>query len=309
MQYARGMTVNTLPERPAMTDLIPSLATISGRYDAVFCDLWGCLHNGKAPFPAAVAALRAFKAQGGTVLLLTNSPRPKSSVVAQLAQIGVPDDCWDEIVSSGDAAQYALLAGMVGTRVHHIGAAKDAPFFTDLPSDAHAPQTITRVPLAEAEGVVVTGLADDLTETLADYRATLLMMKARDLPLLCANPDLIVDFGDRQLLCAGAIAQAYEDMGGTALYFGKPHPPIYDLARRRLAALTGRDEASILAIGDGVNTDVQGGIAEGIDTLFVTGGIAARAFGPDSHAPDPALLQAWLEAQHLSPPYAIPHLA
>ncbi|MEY4871327.1 MAG: hypothetical protein RLZZ563_657 [Pseudomonadota bacterium] len=309
MQYARVKTVNTLRERPAMTDLIPSLATVSNRYDAVFCDLWGCLHNGKAPFPAAVDALRAFKAQGGIVLLLTNSPRPKSSVVTQLANIGVPRDCWDDIVSSGDAAQYALLAGAVGTRVHHIGAAKDAPFFTDLPSDAHAPQTITRVPLAEADGVVVTGLADDLTETPDDYRAQLLMMKARDLPLLCANPDLIVDFGDRQLFCAGAIAQAYEQMGGTTLYFGKPHPPIYDLARRRLAALTGRDDAAILAIGDGVNTDVQGGIAEGIDTLFVTGGIATRAFGPDSATPDPALLQAWLDAQQLSPSFAIPHLA
>ena len=291
-----------------MTDLIPSLASVSDRYDAVFCDLWGCLHNGQTPFPAAVAALRAFRAQGKTVLLLTNSPRPKSSVINQLARIGVPTDTWDEIVSSGDATQYALLSGAIGPRVHHIGAPKDESFFTDLPQDAPDPG-ITRVPLTEADGVLCTGLFDDLTETPDDYRATLLMMKARDLTMLCANPDLIVDLGDRRLFCAGALAQAYEQMGGTALYFGKPHPPIYDLARRRLAALTGRDDASILAIGDGVLTDIQGGIAEGIDTLFVTAGIAAHEFGPDPARPDVTRLNHWLTNLQLSPTHAIPFLA
>ena len=291
-----------------MTDLIPSLAAISDRYDAVFCDLWGCLHNGQTPFPAAVAALRAFRAQGKTVLLLTNSPRPKSSVINQLARIGVPSDAWDEIVSSGDATQYALLSGLIGTRIHHIGAPKDETFFTDLPKDAPHPD-ITRVPLTEAQGVVCTGLKDDLTETPDDYRATLLMMKARDLKMLCANPDLIVDLGDKRLWCAGALAQAYEEMGGTALYFGKPHPPIYDLARRRLAALTGRDDANILAIGDGVLTDIAGGIAEGIDTLFVTAGIAAHEFGPDPAKPDTKRLNDWLTNLQLSPTHAIPYLA
>jgi HAD superfamily hydrolase (TIGR01459 family) len=290
-----------------MTDLIPSLASVSDRYDAVFCDLWGCLHNGQTPFPAAVAALRAFRAQGKTVLLLTNSPRPKSSVISQLARIGVPTDAWDEIVSSGDATQYALLSGTIGTRVHHIGATKDETFFTDLPQDA-PPTEITRVPLSEAQGVVCTGLKDDLTETPEDYRATLLMMKARDLTMLCANPDLIVDLGDRRLYCAGALAKAYEDMGGTALYYGKPHPPIYDLARRRLAALTGQDDASILAIGDGVHTDIQGGIGEGIDTLFVTAGIAAHEFGPDPAKPDVTRLNDWLANLQLTPTHAIPFL-
>jgi len=291
-----------------MTDLIPSLASVADRYDAVFCDLWGCLHNGQTPFPAAVAALQDFRARGKTVLLLTNSPRPKSSVVAQLARIGVPADAWDEIVSSGDATQYALLSGIIGTRIHHIGAAKDETFFTDLPTDAPDPG-ITRVPLGDAEGVVCTGLKDDLTETPDDYRATLLMMKAKGLTMLCANPDLIVDLGDRRLYCAGALAKAYEDMGGTALYYGKPHPPVYDLARRRLAALTGRDDANILAIGDGIHTDIQGGIGEGIDTLFVTAGIAAHEFGPDPANPDPQRLKAWLDGLQLSPTHAIPFLA
>ena len=291
-----------------MTDLIPSLASVADRYDAVFCDLWGCLHNGQTAFPAAVAALRAFRASGKTVLLLTNSPRPKSSVREQLARIGVPEDAWDDIVSSGDATQYGLLSGIIGTRIHHIGATKDESFFTDLPPDAPA-LPITRVPLAEAEGVVCTGLRDDLTETPEDYRATLLGMKTMGLTMLCANPDLVVDLGERRLYCAGALAQAYEEMGGTVFYYGKPHPPIYDLARRRLAALRGRDGAEILAIGDGLNTDIQGGIAEGIDTLFVTAGLAAAEFGPDPARPDPALLRAWLDARHLSPTYAIAFLA
>ncbi len=291
-----------------MTNLIPSLASVSGRYDALFCDLWGCLHNGQTPFPAAVSALRAFRAKGGSVTLLTNSPRPRSSVQDQIAAIGVPDDAWDDIVSSGDASQYALLSGAVGMRVHHIGAPKDEVFFTDLPADAHDPLQITRVPLSDATGVVVTGLRDDTTETPDDYRATLLMMKAQGLPMLCANPDLIVDLGDKRLYCAGALAQAYEQMGGTALYYGKPHPPIYDLARRCLSERMGKDDPAILAIGDGINTDVQGGIGEGIDTLFVTGGIAAQAFGPNPAQPDPSLLTAWLAEQRLSPTYAIPFL-
>jgi HAD superfamily hydrolase (TIGR01459 family) len=292
-----------------MTDLIPSLASVADGYDAVFCDLWGCLHNGQTPFPAAVLALRAFRAAGGQVILLTNSPRPRGSVMAQLAGLGVPADIWDDIVSSGDASQYAMLSGAVGSRIHHIGAPKDEVFFTDLPTDAHAHLAIDRVPLAQAEGVVVTGLRDDRSETPDDYRATLLMMKAQGLPMLCANPDLIVDLGETRLYCAGALAQAYEAMGGTVLYYGKPHPPIYDLARRRLAARTGRDDHAILAIGDGIHTDVQGGIGEGIDTLFVTGGIAAPEFGPDPAEPDPARLSAWLQKQQLYPTYAIPFLA
>lgn len=294
-----------------MTDLIDSLAAIAPRYDAVFCDLWGCLHNGKTAFPAAVAALRAFKAQGGTVLLLTNSPRPATSVEAQIAGLNVPRDAWDAIVSSGDAAQIGLFSGAVGKRVHHIGAPKDMPFFTDIAPDLAplaAQHPVTLVPLAEAEGVVCTGLKDDTTETPEDYRATLLQMKANGLPMLCANPDLIVDLGPRRLYCAGALAAAYEDMGGTALYFGKPHPPIYDLARRRLSALTGNDDPRILCIGDGVNTDVQGGLAEGLDTLFVTAGIAAHEFGPDANAPDRARLDAFLAAKQQYSTYAIPYL-
>ena len=262
-----------------MTEIIRSLADLGGRYDAVFCDLWGCLHNGKTAFPAAVAALQAFRAGGGAVILLTNSPRPNSSVIKQLDGMAVPRDAWDGVVSSGDAAQMGMLSGAVGRRVHHIGAPKDEVFFTEFAGDlaeyARSQDPITRVALKDASGIVCTGLADDLTETPDDYRAKLLFGKTLGLPMLCANPDIIVDMGDTRLYCAGALAEAYAAMGGTVLYFGKPHPPIYDLARRRLAVLTGQDDARILCIGDGISTDVQGGMAEGLDTLFVTGGIAA----------------------------------
>jgi HAD superfamily hydrolase (TIGR01459 family) len=296
-----------------MTQIITRFAEISTRYRAVFCDLWGCLHDGKKAHPAAVAALQGFKAQGGTVLLLTNSPRPKSSVVIQLDGFGVPRDCYDEVVSSGDAAQYALITGAVGHRVHHIGAPKDQPFFTDFADDLAQTRTthdpIVQVPLTEAEGLVVTGLVDDTTETPDDYRATLLYAKTKGLKLLCANPDIVVDLGDKRLFCAGAIAQAYDAMGGESLYFGKPHPPIYDLARRRLAALIGViPDDDILCIGDGIATDVLGGAQEGFDTLFITGGLEAARFGADAASPDQTLLDDWLEDQEMSATFAMGYL-
>ncbi len=298
---------NRRNERPQMTQIIAQFSDISANHDAVFCDLWGCLHNGQTAFPAAVAALQAYRARGGKVILLTNAPRPRATVLAHLDQLKVPRDTWDDIVTSGDAAQYAMLTGAVGHRIHHIGAEKDEDFFTtfspDLAAIAAANPPIERVPIAQAEGLVVTGLADDHTETPADYRATLLLAKTLGLPMLCANPDITVHSGDKLLYCAGALAKAYEDMGGTALYFGKPHPPIYDLARRRLG-----NADRILCIGDGIATDVQGGMSEGLDTLFITGGIDHAAFGPNSNTPDPAKLDAWLQARMLSPSYAIGRL-
>ena len=292
-----------------MTEIIARLADLGSRYDAVFCDLWGCLHDGKTPFPAAVAALQGFRSRGGKVLLLTNAPRPQSSVITQLDGMGVPRDAWDDVVTSGDATQAAMLQGAVGRRIYFIGAAKDEPFFTmfsdDLRDLAASTPPIMRVAIDQAEGVICTGLADDLTETPDDYRAVLLHCKINDLTMLCANPDIIVDYGDKRLYCAGALAEAYEKLGGRTLYFGKPHPPIYDLARRRLARLTAGRDCSILAIGDGIGTDIQGGMAEDIDTLFVTGGISAAEFGPDPDHPDQRLLLSFLQTRTMSASFAI----
>lgn len=292
-----------------MTRIIQSLSDVAAAYEALFCDLWGCLHNGRAPYPAAVAALQGFRAGGGRVVLMTNAPRPNRYVADQLDGMGVPRDAWDLIVSSGDAAQAAMFSGAVGTRVYHIGPEKDAGFFTDIPAEFADAPAIIRVPIEEAEGIVCTGPFDDLTETPENYRATLLYAKAKGLTLLCANPDLIVDYGDKRIYCAGAIAALYDEMGGESLYYGKPHPPVYDLARRRLAA-TGAEAGNnrILAVGDGIATDIQGGIGEGIDTLFVTGGLAAEAFGPDFETPDAARLEGWLAERQLSPTYSIGRL-
>ncbi|MFO1202092.1 MAG: TIGR01459 family HAD-type hydrolase [Tabrizicola sp.] len=295
-----------------MTEILRSLADLSGRYDAAFCDLWGCLHNGKAAFPAAVTALQGFRRNGGRVVLLTNAPRPKSSVIKQLDGLGVPRDAYDLVVTSGDAAQMGMLSGAVGRRVHHIGAPKDEPFFTDFAEDlaafAKTQEPITRVDLKDAEGIVCTGLRDDLTETPDDYRAVLLLGKTLGLPMLCANPDIVVDMGDKRVYCAGALAQAYEQLGGTTLYFGKPHPPIYDLARRRLVEAGVPADPQILCIGDGISTDIQGGIAEGLDTLFITGGLEAERFGLDVENPEQGKLDAWLEAKELSPTFAMGRL-
>lgn len=292
-----------------MTQIIPALSEISAPYDALFCDLWGCVHNGHAPYPAAIAALQKYREKGGRVVLLTNAPRPSQFVAATLDRMGVPRDAWDLVVSSGDAAQYAMLTGAVGRKVWHLGPDKDDGFFTDTPTHL-ADQPILRVPLDQADGIVCTGPFDDLTEVPDDYRGRFLLAKARGLKMLCANPDIVVDMGDKRIYCAGALAELYEKMGGESLYFGKPHPPIYDLARRELAELTGftPDNGGILAIGDGIGTDIQGALGEGIDALFVTGGLAADAFGADPENPDPALLDHWLTSREMSPGYSIGRL-
>jgi HAD superfamily hydrolase (TIGR01459 family) len=295
-----------------MTEIIANLSQISDRYDAIFCDLWGCLHNGVAPYPEAVAALQAFRAKGGRVIMLTNAPRPKNIIINQLDAMNVPRDAWDDVVTSGDAAQYAMLTGAVGRKVHFIGAPKDEPFFTDFADDLKAVSAdnppIERVATKDAEGIICTGLADDLTETPDDYMITLKLAKNLDLPMLCANPDITVHMGDKLLYCAGALAKAYEDMGGTALYFGKPHPPIYDLARRRLGLLGGKSDGQILCIGDGINTDVQGAMGESLDALFVTGGLAAEHFGTDSANPNKDLLENWLDDRMMSSTFSIGRL-
>ena len=289
-----------------MARLVETLSEISAGYDALLCDLWGCLHDGVRVFPSAVAALQAFRDSGGTVLLLTNSPRPKPFVALQLDELGAPRDCYDEIATSGDSAQAAMARGVVGRKIYHLGPERDLPFFTDLAEDLKSEDPIELVSLEDAEGIVCTGLFDDENERPEDYRGTFLAAKARGLQLLCANPDIVVDRGDKRIFCAGALAQLYTEMGGESLYFGKPHPPIYDLAFRRLAALRDIDRDRVLAIGDGPGTDVSGALGEGLDCLFVTGGLAAEATGTaPGGQPAPDLLSAFLKQQQLSPSHAI----
>lgn len=290
-----------------MTQIIQALSDVSERYDAVFCDLWGCLHDGVTAFPEAVAALQAFRKRGGMVVLLTNAPRPRAEVADQIASFGIPEDSWDTIATSGDAARVAMFTGAVGSRVYHVGAPRDHGFFEPL-SIVENPVPIERVALQDAEGIVCTGPFDAHAdpETL---RPQLLEAKTRGLKMLNANPDIVVDRGGRREWCGGAVAQLYERMGGTVMAFGKPHPPVYDMARRRLAEAGGAGIAddAILAIGDGIATDIKGAALEEIDSLMVTGGLAATETKTVDQ-PEQAALTAFLEAEGQQPTYAIGYL-
>ena len=286
-----------------MTQIVNALSDISAQYDALFVDLWGCVHNGVRAFDAANKALIEYRTGGGIVVLVTNSPRPRAQVEQQLADFGVARDAWDSIASSGDSARSALFLGAVGQKIYFIGTDAELPFFEPLKL-IDDPIQISHVPIEEAEGIVCTGLptADGTPD---DVRAPLLYAKQKGLKLLCANPDIIVDRGDKREWCAGAVAQAYSEMGGTSLYFGKPHAPIYDLARRRLSAIRSNiPDDRILAIGDGITTDIQGAIGERIDSLFITGGLAAKETATVTQ-PDPEKLSQYVLEKQLDPTFSI----
>lgn len=290
-----------------MTQIITSLTEVSDRYRALFVDLWGCVHNGITAYPEAVAALQAYRATGGIVVLVTNSPKPRAGVGEQLLQFNVPADAYDTIATSGDSARSALFTGAVGEKVYFMGDwERDEGFFEPL-HVTDVPVNITRVPLAEAEGIVCCGPNDPFADP-AENRADFLFAKQKAMKLLCANPDIIVDRGETREWCAGALAQLYTEMGGESLYFGKPYPPIYDLARRRLTEI-GQDipDGDILAIGDGPHTDIDGAIGEGIDSLFISGGLAAKET-KTAPQPDPESLKLYLEQEKSNPTYTIGRL-
>ncbi|TFL17622.1 TIGR01459 family HAD-type hydrolase [Jannaschia formosa] len=286
--------------------IVSALSEVSDRYDALFVDLWGCVHDGVRVMPGANEALRAFRAKGGKVILVTNSPRARTGVARQIEGFGVARDAWDDIATSGDSARLAMYRGIVGTKVWHMGYAGDTDdsFFT-APTVLDDPLPIERVALEEAEGIVCTGPADPLADPSVN-RPELLLAKTRGLKLLCANPDIIVDRGEHREWCAGAVAKLYGEMGGESLYFGKPHPPIYDLARRRLAQLADVPDSAILAIGDGPSTDAAGAMGEDLDLLFISGGLGAAETGtPRLGDPDPEKLAAYLQATGVVPTYVI----
>ena len=286
-----------------MTRIISALTDVSDQYDALFVDLWGCVHDGRKALPAAVAALQAYRKTGGKVVLVTNSPRPRDGVEKQLQQFGVPQDAWDSIATSGDSARSAMFRGAVGEKVWFIGHPGERKFFEPL-TILKDPVEIETVPLAQAEGIVCTGPVDAMADPEV-MRPEFEQAIARGLKLLCANPDIVVDRGEVREWCAGALAALYTEMGGESLYFGKPHAPIYDLARRRLPALeVDIPDNRILAIGDGILTDVKGAMDEGIDSLFITGGLAA-AETATTEQPDEAKLRAYLDREASAPTYAI----
>ena len=252
-------------------------STLADGYDVVLSDVWGVIHNGVAATAAACDALTRFRGQGGTVMLITNAPRPGEVVTKFLDKLKVPRSAYDGIVSSGDVTR-AAMAARPDKHVFHIGPERDLPIFDGLGLDFG--------PLEKADYVVCTGLRDDEVETPENYRAELNELLRRKMFMLCGNPDLVVERGDKLIYCAGAIADLYGTLGGEVLYAGKPHRPIYDLALQRVAGLRGTLPAKkdVLAIGDSVRTDLRGASDFGLDCLFVTAGIHAEELG---HRDDP----------------------
>jgi HAD superfamily hydrolase (TIGR01459 family) len=289
----------TAPKLPA------GLSDLASRYDALLCDVWGVIHNGREVFPAACAALARFRAERGPVILISNAARPHGPVIDQLDALGVPREAWSRIVTSGDATR-PLLAERAPGPAWLIGVDRDAPLYEGLGLESSD--------LADARFISVTGPYDDENDEPADYRDRFIACVERGLVMLCANPDIVVQRGDKLIYCGGALAQLYESLGGKVLMAGKPYPIIYDLSLAKAAeaaqdANGGRpvDPARVLCIGDGLPTDVRGANARGLDVLFVASGIhGAETIGPDGlNAPAVADL---LHQAGLTATYAIADL-
>ena len=273
---------------------IAHFATLAGDYDVALCDVWGVVHNGVVAAPEACDALTRFRERGGTVVLITNAPRPGERVARTiLDRLGVPSAAYDGIISSGDVTR-ALIAARAGARVFHIGPERDLPLFDGLDSPM--------APLERADYVVCSGLLDDTVETPRDYEELVARMHARALPMICANPDVVVERGDKLVYCAGAIADLYAAAGGDVVYAGKPYRPIYEQALGLAEAARGQrvQQHRLLAIGDLVRTDLKGAAAFGIDALFVTAGIHAEELG-DRSDPDAATLSGIFAAAGVAP--------
>jgi HAD superfamily hydrolase (TIGR01459 family) len=261
--------------------LIPHFATLAPGYDALLCDVWGVVHNGVEAFPPACDALMRARTQGAKVILITNAPRPSNVVARQLDKLQVPREAYDAIVSSGDVTR-AVIEARPGQSLFHLGPERDHSIFAGLAVDFAPPE--------RADYVVCSGLDNDEVETPEDYRPRLQAMQARKLFMVCGNPDVVVERGDKLVYCAGAIADLYAGMGGEVLYAGKPYRPIYDMALAKAETAAGRKIASsrVLAVGDSVRTDLKGARTIGVDFLFVTSGIHAGELGgrerPDGEA-------------------------
>ena len=268
---------------PLLTD---HFATLAPNYDAVLSDVWGVIHNGVLSFPAACDALARFREKGGSVVLISNAPRPGGQVTRLLDHLQVPHSAYDSIVTSGDVTR-AFVARRAGEPVFHIGPERDLTIFTGLDAPFG--------PLETAHYVICSGLCDDEIETPDDYRELVTKIRERNLFMVCANPDVVLERGDRLVYCAGAIADLYAELGGEVFYAGKPHRPLYDLAlaetakMRKARTLGDVPLERVLAIGDSVRTDLKGAHNLGVDCLFVTAGIHAEELGQRDD-PDPDAL-------------------
>ena len=278
--------------------LLTGFCDIAADYDAVLCDIWGVLHNGRAPFDGVDDALESYRNQGGKVLLLSNAPRPGETALARLDAIGNRQSSYDGILTSGDATRAKLTElGQTGQSCCHIGPEKDADLIAGL--------DIEFTEMGSADVVLFSGMYDDMSETPQDYVPLLTEMQARGLPMICPNPDRTVQFGDKVIYCAGAVAELYETMGGQVIWMGKPYPVVYARAQTMLQNMTGMDAPRVLAIGDGPKTDILGAATAGIDALFIAGGLAGASGAPIDTAED---IAAVLAEENTQAAFAMRHL-
>jgi HAD superfamily hydrolase (TIGR01459 family) len=291
------MEPSVLPSPATTTQPLTGFASIADRFDLCLCDIWGVVHNGVAAHREAVEALVAMRAAGVSVVLVTNAPRPRAEIKRQLDGFGVPAAAYDAIVTSGDVCR-GLIRARAGEPVYMLGPDRDLPLIAGLKAPRVGPD--------DAAYILCTGLFDDETETAQTYAGLLSDFAARGLTLICANPDLVVERGGRIVPCAGSLALAYEELGGQAIYAGKPHAPIYEaaLALGEEARGSAIDRARICGVGDAIRTDIAGANAFGAESVMVLAGI---------HAQD--LMEASWEARHgwfadqlHRPHYALPHL-
>jgi len=272
-------SVASKPGKPAEPVLASSGRELSRQYQVWLCDIWGVVHNGEQAHLAACKALQKHRENGGIAILITNAPRPCHAVADQLAGLKVPPGSYDAIVTSGDVTRQ-LVKAHEGGNVFFLGPERDAPLREGL--------SVNWSSIADADAVLCTGLYNDKTDRPEDYDDMLKDMLGRNLKMICANPDVIVQFGTRLLPCAGALAKRYQDMGGQVEMAGKPFAPIYRLSIERAGEIAGQttESKNVLAIGDGMQTDIAGGRDYNLDVAFITGGIHDDEIGPDGSTKD-----------------------
>jgi HAD superfamily hydrolase (TIGR01459 family) len=283
-----------------MTSLAAGLSALTDRYDVLLCDVWGVIHNGREAFPVACEALARFRAQGGEVLLISNAPRPNAGVIEQLDRLSVPREAYSRVVTSGDATRDLLAARAPGP-AWKLGPERDDPLYDGLGLEFSE--------LDAAAFIACTGPFDDEAETPEDYRDRFKAAAARRLPMICANPDIVVQRGDKLIYCGGALAQLYEALDGPVLMAGKPHALIYDRALAEAARLKGReiDRARVLCVGDGPRTDLRGANAQGLDVLFIAAGIHGQEILAKGHL-DVAMMAHVFETEGVTATWAMAEL-
>jgi len=254
--------------------ILNGLRHISSDYDAILCDVWGVIHNGRAAFAPACEALVNFRAGGGRVVLITNAPVPSQQVLDYMAPLEIPAEAFDACISSGDATR-AVLGQNAGKVIWTMG--NDSDWEHDRYLYEGLDLKVSKSS-DEADIGLLIGMRDMRADHPEDYRVELGEIAKTGLKLVCANPDIQVRIGDKLHWCAGALAQIYEQEGGAVIYPGKPHTAIYDLAFETLAGLgTAKDKARTLAIGDSPKTDMKGAANQGIDALYVGTGLAEHS--------------------------------